>query len=352
MAKQLRVGLIGLGGVGAIHLRTYLAEQRIELVAVVEPRSERFEELNIPAEILRFTDHREMLAVGAVDVACIATPVATHRAISVDCARAGVHVLCEKPLEVSSIAAQEMLSECERNAVKLGYASSYRYLPAVLAARELIQSGRLGEIHSISERAVGGAVRGGAEAMGFAHYPKGGPGGSGLGLVDHGIHFIDIFPWLLDSPICTVAGRGNVSGEPPASEWLTMEFASGAIGSLLYSESVYSATGPDSGLVAQGEGWDIDSGLVCAGEWSAAPGHIDICGTLGALKIYHYANRLYLNDAQGCRELTLQGAAPPAQFSKQMLAFLNALEQGQEPPVSGEKGLSALNWLLQIYDAR
>ncbi|MEM1112948.1 MAG: Gfo/Idh/MocA family oxidoreductase [Pseudomonadota bacterium] len=348
-SESLRVALVGLGNVGAIHLDCYLRAPGINLVAVAERRVERARELGVPEDVECFTDLDALLSAVRPDVVCVATPVATHEAVVTSCARAGAHILCEKPLAIDGDAARRMLAVCAEAGVQLGYAASYRFLPAVMAAREVIAGGALGEIKVISETAVGGAASGGASAMGFVHYPEGGPGGSGMGLVDHGIHFIDIFPWLVGSGIVETSGRGNISGQPLASEWMNMHFENGAIGQLLYNENVYATALPHEGLFSAGEGWDIESGMVRAGQWSGAPGCIHVNGTEGALRIFHYANRLFLNNKEGVRELPVAGDPPPAHFRDQMLAFLEALAANSAVPVSGECGLRALDLLLAVY---
>ncbi|MEM0954047.1 MAG: Gfo/Idh/MocA family oxidoreductase [Pseudomonadota bacterium] len=347
--SRLRVALVGLGNVGAIHLSEYLKSDTVNLVAVVEPRAARMDELSVPAKIGRFTDLGEMLSIAAPDAVSVATPVATHASVTEACAAAGAHVLCEKPIAIALEDAKDMLSACEAAGVSLGYAASYRFLPAVLSARQLIRDGAVGEVILLQEQAVGGARMGGGQAMGFAHYPEGGPGGSGMGLVDHGIHFVDIFPWLIDSEIVSVSGRGNVSGAPLQTEWLSMIMANGATGHLLYNENVHSTTLPAEGMFSAGEGWDVDIGLTVPGAWSVSPGCIHVAGTEGALRIFHYAHRLFHCDAKGWQEVALTGAPPPAHFGLQMEAFLNAVAQGDPPPVPGVAGLLALEHLLSIY---
>ena len=73
-----------------------------------------------------------------------------------------------------------------------------------------------------------------------------------MGLVDHGVHMIDLFPWLTDSEIVSVMGRGNVSGETPATEFVYMTLANGAVGQLLYNDCTFDTDLPVEGIFSHG----------------------------------------------------------------------------------------------------
>src|SRR5262249_36280405 len=150
-----------------------------------------------------------LLARGRPDIACILTPASTHRALTERCARAGSHILCEKPMAVTLDDALAMKSACEKNHVQFFYGSSYRYLPAVQKAKSLIAQGVIGTVRLIVEQVIGGEGPAAHHPLSAAHYPQGGPGGGGYGLVDHGIHMLDIFPWLCGSPVVSVFGQGD-----------------------------------------------------------------------------------------------------------------------------------------------
>jgi predicted dehydrogenase len=72
-------------------------------------------------------------------------------------------------------------------------------------------------------------------------------------------------------------------------------------------------------------------------------------GSKGSLRIYHYANLLYLRDAKGMRQIAVQGSPAPAHFGAQMRAFTDAIKEGRPTPVAGEEGLAACRALLGVY---
>ena len=182
----------------------------------------------------------------------VLTPASTHRQIVEAAAGKGIDVFCEKPIAVTVEDAQAMVSACDRAAVRLFYGSCYRYLPAVIKARKLIQQGAIGQVQLLTEQAIGGHGIDGYQQLAPIHYPIGGPGGPGMGLVDHGVHLIDIFPWLTDSSIVAAHGRGQISGEPAGSEYMAMQLSNGAVGHLLYNAATFSAGLPNEGMFSGG----------------------------------------------------------------------------------------------------
>jgi predicted dehydrogenase len=258
-------------------------------------------------------------------------------------------VLCEKPLAGTVAAAKRMIAACAEAKVTLFYGATYRFLPAMARARALIQEGAIGDVLLMREQEVGGTGPEGRHIMGFAHYPKGTPGGSGFGLVDHGIHLIDAFGWFTGSPVETVFGRGNISGDPASSEYLLMNFRNGALGHLLYEDGTFSTSLPGEGLFSWGSAWTITGAYVPPGTWQASPGSIHVHGNRGALRIFHYANQLFLTDKDGTRQIALEGRHAPGHFTAQMEACAASVLDGAPVPVPGEAGLAALEVLMAAY---
>jgi UDP-N-acetyl-2-amino-2-deoxyglucuronate dehydrogenase len=341
----LSIALIGLGGVGRLHLEAYRQLATARVIAVADPGAAS---AAIAAPVPCYADHREMLDRVRPDIACVLTPASTHEAIVLDCAARGVHVLCEKPLALSEASAARMTAACREAGVELFYGASYRHLPAVRRARELIVEGAVGDIVLMREQVVGGSGPEGHSPLSPVHYPHGGPGGGGMGLVDHGVHLIDLFEWFNRAPVASVFGRGNISGEPARAEHLHMNFANGAVGQLLYDDATFATDLPSEGMFSGGGDWNFH-GPVAAGGWSAHPGAIHVHGTKGALRIFHYANALYLTDRDGVRQIPLPDQASPRHFAVQMQAFIDDIEAGRGASAPGEAGQRALRILLAAY---
>ena len=349
--QRFRVGLIGLGEVGIIHLNAYAGSERIEVVAIAEVDPARQSNSLISQDITVYESHRALLQNEHLDIVCVLTPAATHCVIAMDCADASVPTLCEKPLAHSAEAAQTMADHFALRGIPLFYGSSYRHLPAIRAARDIIASGVIGSVKLIREFITGGRGPDAQRPYSPVHYPEGYPGGTGMGLVDHGIHLLDIMPWLLDSPVIAAWGRGNRTGEPLTTEFATLQFANGAVGQLIYEDGSWTTALPTEGLFSKGAGWDF-AGPVPPGQWDREPATIHVHGTLGALRICHYANALFLNDATGVREIKLAGEPAPAHFRHQIEAFAADLTCGNLPSSSVDDGIKALEILENIYLSR
>jgi predicted dehydrogenase len=221
-----------------------------------------------------------------------------------------------------------------------------------MTARDMILAGELGEVLLLREYVVGGMRSATRETLGFAHYPEGGPGGSGMGLCDHGIHLLDTFPWLINSVRTAVWGRGNVSGARQGPEYVHIEYATGAIGQLLYEDGTYTTTLPHEGIFAWGGGWDVGDhgrGDALSGSWNPDPGCIHVHGTLGSLRIFYYANALFHRTHAGVRQVRVPDRPMPGNFAMQLEAFVEAIHSGGPTPVPGEVGLEASRTLLDIY---
>jgi predicted dehydrogenase len=347
---MLNVGIIGLGSVSEAHLSAYPQVPGIQVVAAAEPRQERLDEMSALHGFRGYSDYCAMLETESLDIACVLVPASLHRQVVQACAEAGVHVFCEKPIAITLEDAQEMVSICEQQGVKFFYGASYRFLPAVQKSRELISSGVIGEVTLMTESIVGGTGSEGHVPLSSVHYPRGGPGGSGMGLVDHGVHMIDLFPWLIDSKIVSVSGSGNISGETPTTEYVHMTLATGAVCQLLYNDCTFDTDLPVEGIFSHGAAWSIDS-YEPANTWHAHPGCIRIYGTKGSLRIFHYANHLFLRDRDGLRQIKLPDRPPPAQFAMQLESFAHSISEDKPPEVTGQDGINVLQVLRTIYES-
>ena len=346
--QPAKVGLIGLGEVGQIHMEAYAGSSLVEVVAVAEISAERRSNAKIGEEITIYASHLAMLQEEELDIVCVLTPAATHAQIACDCADAGVATLCEKPLAHSVAAARIMADHFALRGIKLGYGSSYRHLPAIIKAREMIATGAIGTVTSAREICVTGRGPSAQRPFNAVHYPDGGPGGTGMGLVDHGIHLLDILPWLIGAPVVSAWGRGNRSGAPLQTEFATLQFANGAIGQLLYDDGTWPSALPSEGLFSKGASWDLD-GPLPPGRWDSNPATIYVHGTEGTLRIGYYANALFYQNHSGICEIEITGEPAPAHFRSQIECFAADLANGRPPMPGVDEGIRALKILEAIY---
>ena len=349
MQHPIRIGFIGLGGVALAHWEAYRNEPWVKLVSVCDLRPEVVEHFCTESGAQGFSDVAEMLDFGGIDLALVLTPARTHRALCEQVAQAGVHVFCEKPMALNREDAQAILNRCDCAGVQFFYGSCYRYLPAVAKAREMILEGVIGNVKLMNEQLAGGMGPDHYHDYGPAHYPTGGPGGPGAGLVDHGVHLIDIMPWICGTEIVEVSGSAVLSGDEPAVEHMIMQMANGAQGHLLYYSASWFTELAGEGHMSEGLTWAIDGSFKAPGEVDPHPGFINVFGDRGSLRIYHYANAVYLNNDEGTSKIPLQGRATPGHFATQLEDCAQAIFTGNAPLVTGNDGLKALDHVLSIY---
>jgi predicted dehydrogenase len=350
--KRRTLGVVGLGTVAEPHIEAYLQLDCVEITGVAEPCAQRRDEVSGRYGFPSFESCAQLLAAAKPDIVCVLTPASTHREIVEESARAGAHVLCEKPMAHSLEDAVAMERSCRQHAVRFCYGSSYRHLPALLEARRLIAEGAIGSVRLLVEEVITGEGESSFQPLSATHYPIGGPGGGGYGLVDHGIHMLDILPWLCDCSIATVFGRGDRTGTAARPEFALLGLTSGALGVLLYDESTWPLELPAEGLFSEARQWIDRRGWVGPrGLWDSHPGNIRVYGSKGSLRIYHYANRLFLSRDGGVRDCELPRGATPAHFGAQMHHFCQELDEDADPSCGTGTGIRTLTALIAIYDS-
>lgn len=153
MRRQIRIGLIGHRFMGkahshALHSVAFLLDAEVEPIPAVLCGLEEDLEATAARYRWRACTRRwsDVVADPAIDVVDIATPGSTHCEIALAAAQAGKHLMCEKPLALNAAEARRMYEAAERAGVRHLVNFNYRRVPAVMLAKQLIESGELGEI--------------------------------------------------------------------------------------------------------------------------------------------------------------------------------------------------------------
>ncbi|TDD28269.1 Gfo/Idh/MocA family oxidoreductase [Kribbella turkmenica] len=147
---QIKVGLIGGGGIAGAHIRGYAEHaDRIGITAVADAVEAtavaRGDELGATA----YVDYREMLASADIDAVDICLPHHLHRDAIIAAAEAGKHILCEKPLCLTADEAADVRKAVQENGVTLMCAHNQLFLPAVAKAKELLEAGTIGTVYEV-----------------------------------------------------------------------------------------------------------------------------------------------------------------------------------------------------------
>lgn len=148
--NRLRFGIVSTADIGTQKVIPGIQKaDNCEVVAIasrsIERAREAAAELDIPEA---FGSYEDLLASDGVDAVYIPVPNHLHREWTIGAARAGKHVLCEKPLALSSADAQEMVEACEAAGVSLMEAFMYRLHPSWQKVVDLVRSGRIGPVRA------------------------------------------------------------------------------------------------------------------------------------------------------------------------------------------------------------
>lgn len=225
--------LIGAGGISKAYAAAFADGLPCQLVGVADIRLEAAEEVAAITGAAAFDDIEIMCAELQPTAAIVCTPPNTHAAICIELMNLGIHVLCEKPLTISSHDARRMISAAENNNVTFSMGSKFRFVEDVQEARRIIESGKLGEIVLFENTFAG--------YCDMSERWNSNPEISGGGvLIDNGTHSIDIMRFLLGSvtELQVVEGRRiqNLPVEDTARLFVRNE--AGAMGSIDLSWSM------------------------------------------------------------------------------------------------------------------
>ena len=147
--KEVRLGLIGCGGMGVAHTEVFKDVPRLRFTAASDSSAANLEKVVSKFGVQGFNDGMELINSGLVDAVLIATPHREHPLYATAALKRGLHVLTEKPVAVTAKAAAEV--DRVRAKTKLVYGVVYqtRFMPRWIKAREIIKRGDLGPIRRV-----------------------------------------------------------------------------------------------------------------------------------------------------------------------------------------------------------
>src|SRR5438093_6491582 len=149
MKKKIRYAVVGLGHIAQTAMLPAFADtENSELAALVTGTPEKDRELSARYHVnaYNYDDLERALEKEQIDAVYVATPNSLHREHTERAARAGVHVLCEKPMAASERDCEAMIEVIKQNKVKLMIAYRLHFHDANLHAVEISRSGKLGEV--------------------------------------------------------------------------------------------------------------------------------------------------------------------------------------------------------------
>jgi predicted dehydrogenase len=222
--ERVRWGIIGVGNVTERKSGPgFQQAERSELVAVMRRNGELAADYARRNNVPRwYDDADELINDPAVDAVYVATPPDSHREYAVRVAQAGKPVYVEKPMARTALECEDMILACDEAGVGLFVAYYRRAMPRFATVKELLDSGRIGKLRSVSIRNEHPGQAGEADHGGWRVDPYVSGGGH---FVDLGSHILDLLDWLL-GPVTHAAGIAtNRGGRYPAEDLVTAVFS-------------------------------------------------------------------------------------------------------------------------------
>lgn len=322
MAKKLKIGLIGTGGIAEFsHLPGIANLDNVELIAVCDVIEERARAAKLKYNAREsYTDYEEMLKKADIDAVDICTPVFLHAPMAIEALNNGKNVLIEKPMARNAAEAETIVNASKKNKRQVSAMFNMRYMPVNIHIKKAIDKGELGKIYMARVRDGHPGPEVIMPYMASWIFDKEKSGG---GCVLDEIHDIDLLCWWLGNVDYVLAELGTFAKKTDVEDnaAVVLRFKSGVIASMEISWTQIAGSGStelygERGVVISADTYKIynaNDGGWFTPELPSQP--------------YWYWHRLQIRD------------------------FAQAILEGKQVPVSGEEALTRLKITDSIYEA-
>lgn len=324
----VRLGAVGLGGLGSLELELYDEMDGVEIVAgadVSEGARKAFaDEYDVPA----YESHEELLADHDLDAVSIVTPHTLHYEQAMDCFEAGADVFLEKPMVTGVEEAVDLVAAARERGRVLQVGYQRHFDPLFRELRRVISSGRLGAIHAANAYLGQDWIE--VQRGTWRTDPALSGGGQ---LYDSGSHLLDALLWSLDATPRTVAAVTDERGEDvDVNSSLSMILERNS-----HNDEETQTVTASVGVVGDGTNGEPDEGLVVWG----TDGHVRYED--GRLTVFE-DGVTYEGDVAGDRDfMTLT--------RRKLSDFVRSVEEASEPAVPGSFGLRVTALTEAAYEA-
>ncbi len=329
----VHVGLIGGGNISGTHARAATAIPDVKIAAVYGANHEKVARLCKEFGGHPYHDFLSFLAHRPMQMVIIGSPSGLHAEQGMAAARRGLHVLVEKPIDITAQRADALIKECEKAKVKLGVIFQDRFKPDILRLKQLVTDGALGRLLLADARVKwfrppeyysGSRWRGSWSLDG------------GGALMNQGVHTVDLLLWLLGE-VASVRARTTTllhRIETEDTALALLEFVNGAVGVLEATTAAY----------------------------PGYPRRIELTGTEGTIVLEH--DRIVAADVKGSRQdisssepcdQNLSASSPlVTDFRGHQSAiedFIRAIDENGTPACDGSEGRRSVALIESIYRA-
>jgi UDP-N-acetylglucosamine 3-dehydrogenase len=330
----IRVGLIGCGLMAKAHLPGYqAASDRAEIVMCCDNNPQLAQDLSAKLDDKPqvVTDWQEVIANTNVDAVDICAPHFLHAPMVLAAAKAGKHVLLEKPMAMNLTEARQMVDATTAAGKIFMVAQNQRYLPEHAHIRDWLNKDAIGRVHAA--RIDGNQFLSKIYPKGHWLFSKALTGGGVIRTT--AIHKIDLLRYFLGE-VRRVTALYSTSGLNPGMDsediaTIALEFENGAIGEAFFTFAAYQNPIPTA-----------------SGELVILYGTKGMINNINGWHMYSTEVEAY---SHAMTALDLPSADYPTSFIHEVYHFLNCVETGQEPLTSGRDNLNTIAVIDAIYQA-
>jgi predicted dehydrogenase len=312
---DLKVGIIGCGGIARSHVGGY-KNAGLKVVAVTDSNEESARKMAEDTGAAVYSDYRELLEKGGVDLVSICTPPKFHEEAACCALEKGVHVLCEKPMAFDVAAAYRMKTAAKKSKAQFMPAFRHRFLPAIVALKDLLATGKIGEIVFFNNMFCGPAF-----AMEQRWFTKKAIAGGGC-ILDTSSHSVDLFRFLVGEIVSqnAVMHRHFRTTDVEDAGILSVKAVNGAVGAMA------------SGFVA-----------------GCGMAFIDIMGTKGQIRYDYMEPEKLMHRLTEDKDWTVQPVAKSWGFAEEIQHFIGAIKGEHPLACTVDDGVKCMEVICSVY---
>ncbi len=333
--KNVRVGIIGAGGIGQYHIKCLLPVEGAEVIAAADVNEQMLEQVKKEFGIEKTFKHwKDMLKLKGLDAVCVCTPNKLHYQPTVDALNAGKHVLVEKPMAMNAREAEKMVQAAKKNKKLLQIAFQWRFAPSAQFLKKQYDEGVFGDVCYVRVQALRRRGIPNWGVFGRKELQGGGP------MIDIGVHLLEMAHYIVGSPKPTSARgacytyMGNKKSDV-VCPWPNWDYKTYTVEDLAVGFMTF-----DNGMTLT-----IESSFVAHIEKDIF--NVQVMGTKGGgtydpAKIYTDMNGYMMN-------VEPSYVGDEVGFNFKMRHFIECIRDGKECLAPGEEGLVVQKMLDAIY---
>lgn len=329
--REFRVALVGCGRISRNHFDAVAKVPGLRLTAVCDIVEDRAREAGGRLGVPWFTSYDAMLAHAEADVVTVATPSGLHPEHGIAAARAGKHVVSEKPMAISLAGADALVRACDDAGVQLFVVKQNRLNPPIQLLRKAIEKGRFGRIFVVNT-----TVRWTRPQEYYAQAPWRGTWAlDGGAILNQASHYVDLMQWLIGPVESVVAKTATLARQIEAEDTgaAVLKFRDGAIGVIEVTMLAYPR--------------NLEGSITILGE----KGTVKVGGT-AVNKVEHWEFANYDDDD---KLVDAASTAPPNVYGFGHEGYyrnvLSVLRGEANADTDGRSGRKSLELILAIYES-